>query len=96
MVYGPQGESYSLNSGKDVEKIISENAKQLANAGEGADAFREALDNLGLDTSIFTDTYLEQLREKVVNLADSTSAADEKLKLLAQLKVDELLGDSYD
>lgn len=60
------------------------------------DEFREKLQKLGMNVSSLTDNELENYKNKVIELANSTESATERMKLLAGLQIDKVLGDNFD
>ena len=76
-----------------IQKIIKENLKDLSDLTETE--FAAKLKELGVTTSRLSDGAMKDLQTQVNALADSTEAADAKMKLIAQLKTDEVLGDDY-
>lgn len=60
------------------------------------DEFREKLQKLGMNVSSLTDNELENYKNKVIELANSTESATEQMKLLAGLQIDKVLGDNFD
>ncbi len=77
-----------------IQKIVEENLHDLSNLTETE--FADKLKELGIATSMLSDNAMKDLQTQVNALADSTEAADAKMKLIAQLKTDEVLGDDYD
>lgn len=77
-----------------IQKIVEENLHDLSNLTETE--FTDKLKELGIATSMLSDNAMKDLQTQVNALADSTEAADAKMKLIAQLKTDEVLGDDYD
>lgn len=61
-----------------------------------ADEFRDKLQALGMDVSSLSNNELEEYKNKVIELANSTEAANEQMKLLAGMQVDDILGDDFD
>lgn len=92
-------EQYRNGGGNDsqdsstIQKIIKENLKDLSDLTETE--FAAKLKELGVTTSRLSDGAMKDLQTQVNALADSTEAADAKMKLIAQLKTDEVLGDDY-
>lgn len=92
-------EQYRNGGGNDsqdsstIQKIIKENLKDLSDLTETE--FAAKLKELGVTTSLLSDGAMKDLQTQVNALADSTEAADTKMKLIAQLKTDEVLGDDY-
>ena len=86
------GGDYAQNS-STIQKIIEENLKDLSDL-TGIE-FADKLKELGVATSLLSDNAMKNLQTQVDALADSTEAADAKMKLIAQLKTDEVLGDDY-
>lgn len=92
-------EQYRNGGGNDsqdsstIQKIIKENLKDLSDLTETE--FAAKLKELGITTSRLSDGAMKDLQTQVNALADSTEAADAKMKLIAQLKTDEVLGDDY-
>lgn len=76
-----------------IQKIVEENLHDLNNLTETE--FADKLKELGVATSYLSDNAMKDLQTQVNALADSTEAADAKMKLIAQLKTDEVLGDDY-
>lgn len=60
------------------------------------DEFRDKLQALGMDVSSLSNNELEEYKNKVIELANSTEAANEQMKLLAGMQVDDILGDDFD
>ena len=60
------------------------------------DEFREKLQKLGMNVSSLTDNELENYKNKVIELANSTESTTEQMKLLAGLQIDKVLGDNFD
>lgn len=77
-----------------IQKIIEENLHDLSNLTETE--FADKLKELGVATSMLSNNAMKDLQTQVNALANSTEAADAKMKLIAQLKTDEILGDDYD
>ena len=74
------------------EKIM-ENLDELTDLD--TDDLRNKLSSFGMDVSNLSDTAIEQLRNRLQDLANSSAAAQEKLELIAGMAVDEQLGDAY-
>lgn len=77
-----------------LQKAITENLDELSGLTDGE--FKAKLEALGVQTQYLTDDVLAQYQERVNQLADSTEAAEEKMRLIAAIKVEEILGDDYD
>lgn len=76
-----------------IGEKISENLDELTQLD--TDDLRDKLTSFGLNVSGLSDVEIEGLRTRLQNLADSTTAAQEKLEMVAGLAVDEKLGDKY-
>lgn len=81
------------NSLSQATGYIEENIGDLG-LTESSEAFKDALQNLGIDV-IQTADELEPLWQQCRSLADSMQNAADKADLFAQMQVDEILGDSY-
>ena len=95
-VFNEQHRNGGGNDSQDsstIQKIIKENLKDLSDLTETE--FAAKLKELGVTTSRLSDGAMKDLQTQVNALADSTEAADAKMKLIAQLKTDEVLGDDY-
>ena len=79
---------------KILQKAITENLDELSGLTDSK--FKEKLEALGVQTQYLTDDVLAQYQERVNKLADSTEAAEAKMRLIAAIKVEEILGDNYD
>lgn len=90
--YNNTGQNYAQAS-STIQKIVEENLHDLNNLTETE--FADKLKELGVATSLLSDGAMKDLQTQVNALADSTEAADAKMKLIAQLKADEVLGDDY-
>ena len=77
-----------------LQEAITKNLDELSGLTDGE--FKEKLNALGIKTQYLTDDVLAQYQERVNQLADSTEAAEAKMRLIAAIKVEELLGDDYD
>jgi hypothetical protein len=77
-----------------LQKAITENLDELSGLTDGE--FKAKLEALGVQTQYLTDDVLAQYQERVNQLADSTEAAEAKMRLIAAIKVEEILGDDYD
>lgn len=77
-----------------LQKAITENLDELSGLTDSE--FKEKLEALGVQTQYLTDDVLAQYQERVNQLADSTEAAEAKMRLIAAIKVEEILGDEYD
>jgi hypothetical protein len=77
-----------------LQKAITENLDELSGLTDGE--FKAKLEALGVQTQYLTDDVLAQYQERVNQLADSTEAAEAKMRLIAAIKVEEILGDEYD
>ena len=77
-------------AGSDLSKEL-DNLTNLTN-----DEFKAALEKLGVDVSELSNETLDKYQKKVEELTTATDGANEKLKLIAQLQVDQQLGDKYD
>lgn len=90
--YGYSGVNY-VNP-EVLQKAITENLDELSGLTDGE--FKEKLEALGVQTQYLTDDVLAQYQERVNQLADSTEAAEAKMRLIAAIKVEEMFGDDYD
>ena len=77
-----------------LQKAITEIFDELSGLTDGE--FKAKLVALGVQTQYLTDDVLAQYQERVNQLADSTEAAEAKMRLIAAIKVEEILGDDYD
>lgn len=87
------GQTIRGQSSSEISKIIEENIGDLG-LTESSEAFKDALQNLGIDV-IQTADELEPLWQQCRGLADGMQNAADKADLFAQMQVDEILGDSY-
>lgn len=87
------GQTIRGQSSSEISKIIEENIGDLG-LTESSEAFKDALQNLGIDV-IQTADELEPLWQQCRSLADGMQNAADKADLFAQMQVDEILGDSY-
>lgn len=60
------------------------------------DEFQAKMDEIGVSLAGMNKTEIEDFRNSIEKMAQDADAASEKLKLVAQLQVDEQLGDKYD
>lgn len=60
------------------------------------DKFQAKMDEIGVSLAGMNKTEIEDFRDSIEKMAQDADAASEKLKLVAQLQVDEQLGDKYD
>lgn len=59
------------------------------------DEFKQKAQELGVDLSSLSDNQLEDFKTQVENAAQSAEKASEKLDMIAQLQVEDKLGDKY-
>lgn len=74
--------------------LIADNMDKLV--GLTADEFKTALDELGVDISYLSDNSLATYQTKIEELSAQTDAAATKMQMIADIQVDNTLGDEYD
>lgn len=80
---------------KDTDKIM-DNIEGLMDAlSKGDEAFIEELNSLGIYVKQGSDAF-EQLKSDISSFGAEALAAKQKMELLADLTIDEVLGDNYD
>lgn len=80
-------------SSTQMENILKEHLGELAGTLD-ENEFKEKLKEFGADLN-YTTADFEALRQQTIALAQSTENAAAKADLLAQMQVDEILGDDY-
>lgn len=80
-------------SSSEFKEIIEKNLDLLGNSISDSD-FKKNLEDLGVTVNM-TDEELAVLRQKTMELANTSEATAEKMELIAGMKVDELLGNEY-
>lgn len=59
------------------------------------DEFKDKLEKAGIEITSFSDKDLASWQSSLQEMANAADSANEKLKLIAQIKADEILGDEY-
>ena len=60
------------------------------------DEFKKKLQSLGVNIYSFSNDELETYKNKIAELSDTTAAANEKLRMIAEIQVGNAIGDEYD
>lgn len=92
--YDDSGNTYSLNTSKEIQQIILDNLDNLSKSMP-IEEFKDNLLDLGIDLQYVTDNELAAWQESIQGMATEADKASAKLELVANLKADELLGDDY-
>ena len=77
-----------------INNTILENFDEWTNLTESE--FQSKLEALGVDISLLSNETLTNFQAKVEELGATSEAANEKLRLIAKIQVEEQLGDEYD
>lgn len=78
-------------TGDEVEKLIKENFEPLK---DGTITLKEIFEEVGL-TIDASEEEIDIWQKKIIDMAKTAGEADDKLKLITQLQVEQLLGDEY-
>ncbi len=92
--YDDSGNTYSKNTSKQIQQIILDNLDNLSESMPIED-FKNNLLNLGVDLQNVTNNELTAWQNSIKDMANEADKASAKLELVAGLKADELLGESY-